>query len=395
MQTYAQPETPTRLAPGDEDDDAPPAKRRRDPLWAKLCLIGGALLMVVSGGVIVGGKALIASATSGIEQANLIPEEVRAVGNTIEGPLNILLLGMDSRAGKADQIRTDTIIIAHIPADHSAIYMISLPRDTRVEVPAFPASGYPGGTQKLTEAFAVGNRTKVGQKGDLSKAGRERGVALMATTINKLVPGGIKFNAVALIDFAGFQKLVEALGGIYMCIDQKTTSLHYDAGGVYVSDVTKSRKIKPKVYEVGCRNLKPWEALDFVRQREFQPNGDYDRQRHQQQFLQAVFKKLLSKETLTDVGKFNQLKTAAGELFTLDLNGIAIEDWLFSFKHLRAEDMQLIQTNGGTYSSLNINGVSYQTLNDTSMELLEAVKQDKVYEFLVKHPDWIAKNKTK
>jgi len=46
------------------------------------------------------------------------------------------------------------------------------------------------------------------------------------------------------------------------------------------------------VYNQGCRHLQPWEALDYVRQRENLPLGDYDRQRHQQQFMDAVFKQL-------------------------------------------------------------------------------------------------------
>ncbi|GAA1755548.1 hypothetical protein GCM10009681_28340 [Luedemannella helvata] len=70
-----------------------------------------------------------------------------------------------------------------------------------------------------------------------------------------------------------------------------------------------------------------------------------------------------------------------------------IEDWLFSFKHLDENDVVMIKTNGGDLSSEIINGIWYETLNEDSVELLKAVHEDKVYDFLSQHPDWIAKLK--
>jgi len=374
----------------DDYDDGPPdlGTGRRGPRWAKLCLILGSLLMVVSGAVVVGGKAVTAYFTGGINQEDLLGNQ-RAEGANIDGPVNILLLGMDERTNSQAMIRTDSIIIAHVTANHDAVYLISLPRDTRVEVPRFEPSGYPGGFQKLTEAFAVGNATSEG-KGDPSVVGRQNGVQLMAQTINGLVPGGLKFNAVALINYGGFQKLVYALGGVEMCIDQKVVSLHFDRNGKYVSDTIK-KGIPGYTYEVGCRMLKPWEALDYVRQRENLPHGDYDRQRHQQQFLFAMFKQLLSKGTLTDITKFGQLKDAAGELLTLDLGKTSIPDWIFSFKNIRSNDITMIKTNAGKFTSQTIDGKSYEVLSADSIKLLEALRDDKIYDFLVSHPDWVAR----
>jgi LCP family protein required for cell wall assembly len=242
----------------------------------------------------------------------------------------------------------------------------------------------------LTEAFPIGNSKNGGP--DPSTAGRKRGVTVMAKTISSLVPGGISFNAVAIINYDGFKKLVEALGGVKMCIDQTVISEHYDQNGKYVG-ATSERGIPGYTYKPGCRVLKPWEALDYVRQRENLPHGDYDRQRHQQQFLKAVFSKLLSKGTLTDPSKFTALKDAAGSLLTMDLGKVPLIDWIFSFKGLSAKDVVTIQTNKGDYNGKTIGGKSYQFLSPESVDMLKAVHDDTVLDFLGSHPDFIAKEK--
>jgi anionic cell wall polymer biosynthesis LytR-Cps2A-Psr (LCP) family protein len=197
---------------------------------------------------------------------------------------------------------------------------------------------------------------------------------------------------VAIINYDGFRKLVEALGGVKMCIDQTVISEHYDQKGYYVTS-TRAAGIQGYTYKPGCRTLKPWEALDYVRQREDLPHGDYDRQRHQQQFLKAVFGKLLSKGTLTDPSKFSALKDAAGDLLTMDLGKVPLIDWIFSFKNLSAKDVVTIQTNKGDYNGKNIGGKSYQFLSAESIDMLKSVHDDTVFDFLSAHPDFIAKEK--
>ena len=226
---------------------------------------------------------------------------------------------MDQRKAGGDLIRTDTIMIAHIPASHDAVYMVSLPRDSKVEIPPFEETGYLGGTDKINAAFAIANRTRNaggGLVGDPSTAGRQRGVKLVAQTIDGLIPGGIKFNAVAIINFLGFRNILDAIDGVDMCIDTETRSVHFDSNNKYhTNEVPYAQR---KIYKVGCRHLQGWEALDFSRQRHF-ANGDYTRQVHQQQVLMAIFKKLTSKGVITDIGKLTELQKVAGDLLTLDL----------------------------------------------------------------------------
>ena len=180
---------PARRAHAPRAARATPArrKRRKDPLWARLLVISGALLMMVSGGTVVGGKLLISQATSSIQTDNLIEGAGKTDaegGKNLDGPIDLLLLGIDARAGwKPEDTRADTIIVLHIPASHDQAYLISIPRDTEVAVPAFPAARYGGGSAKATEAFFIG-----AQNG----GGRAGGAQLMAQTIKNLT--GISFD---------------------------------------------------------------------------------------------------------------------------------------------------------------------------------------------------------
>jgi LCP family protein required for cell wall assembly len=362
------------------------SNRPPDPWQAKTAVILGAVLMVLSGFVVVGGKIFTSLANNTVKTENLLPDNMKAAGNNINGPVNILMLGMDERTNSTATIRTDSIIVVHINAAHDHVYLVSLPRDTMVQVPAYPASGFRGGTLKLTESFGVGNQDKQGH-GDDSPTGRARGVGLLTAAINVLVPN-LKFNAVAMINFVGFQKLVEALGGVDMCIDQRVESVHYAKSGKYMGeDIYHGPGY---VYLPGCRHLQPWEALDYVRQRENLPHGDYDRQRHQQQFLQAIFKQLASAGTLTNISKFGQLRDAVGSLLTLDLGNAQVADWIFSFKSIRPSDVTMIQTNGGNYSSQDVDGKSYQVLSAESNKLMDALTSDSLATFVASHPTWVA-----
>jgi LCP family protein required for cell wall assembly len=371
-------------------------KRRRDPLWAKLCLILGALLMVVSGGVLVAAKVLIGKATSNITQASLLSDGAAApvgpAGNSIKGAINMLLVGIDVRAvdGDTKGARSDTIVILHIPASHDQAYLVSIPRDLRVEIPPYPKSGYRGGTDKINGAFNGGYE---GPGTELEK--RARGTDLLALTINKLT--GIRFNGAAIIDFVGFEAVLRELGGVDMCVDQRAESIHlgYDKNGKLIRTWFDERSERVRglppggrrvVHEIGCRRMSPELALDFSRIRYGLPNTDYDRQRHQQQLIKAIAKEATSKGVLTDPGKLGRVIEAAGKAFVLDTRGVAIDDFLFTLKGVTANELMMIKTNKGTFNGGKINGVSYENLDADSVKMLAAVRDGKLFEFLLSHP---------
>jgi polyisoprenyl-teichoic acid--peptidoglycan teichoic acid transferase len=107
--------------------------KRRDPLWARLLIVFGALLMLGSGAAVVGSKVLFAAATKDVTRQNLLGSaNTERQHASITGAKNILLVGLDTRPNQdpSKLTRSDSIIIMHIPASHDQAYLISLPRRT-------------------------------------------------------------------------------------------------------------------------------------------------------------------------------------------------------------------------------------------------------------------------
>ncbi|MET7966099.1 LCP family protein [Micromonospora sp. NPDC005305] len=361
--------------------------KRKDPFWAKLTVIFGAVLMMTSGVAIVGSKAVIGQATSSIDQGNLLGEAGKTDaegGNSLEGPIDMLLLGVDARARwAADDVRSDTIIILHIPATHDQAYLISIPRDTEAQIPAFEKSGWRGGTDKINAAFQIGARNGGGWEG---------GAQLMAKTIKSMT--GISFDGAAIINFGGFKNVIDALGSVRICVSHEVKSHHMmmvDGRPMWNADAKKTGKaMTPVVHKKGCKEMEGWEALDFARQRYGLPNSDYDRQQNQQQLIKAMAKKATDKGMLTNPIKLNALIKAAGKAFILDTGGVPIANFIFTLKGVSGNDLVTLRTNGGTYSSA---GNGREKFNETTMEMFQAVKKDKLADFVVSNPTVLSTRK--
>ncbi|HEX6969178.1 MAG TPA: LCP family protein [Micromonosporaceae bacterium] len=366
--------------------------RRKDPLWARLVVIFGAVLMLFSGGTIVGSEMLISHVTSGIEQQNLLGGAAKTEaegGGSLEGPIDLLLLGVDARKRwAASDVRSDTIIILHIPATHDQAYLLSLPRDTEVQVPPFPKSGYRGGTAKAAEAFLHGAQNGGGWAG---------GAQLLAETIKKLT--GISFDGAAIVNFGGFKKIIDALGGVHMCVDHEVKSIHMkmvDGKPMWNADAKKigAYNAPPVVHKKGCRDMASWEALDYSRQRKGLPNGDYGRQQNQQKLIKAMAKKAMDKGVLTNPFKVNDLIKAAGEALMIDTGGIPLEEFIFGLRGIAANDLVILRTNGGTFNGFkNAAGKDMERLDETSLAMFRAVRDDKLAEFIINNPSVLAPSK--
>jgi anionic cell wall polymer biosynthesis LytR-Cps2A-Psr (LCP) family protein len=122
-----------------------------------------------------------------------------------------------------------------------------------------------------------------------------------------------------------------------------------------------------------------------VRQRETLPNSDYDRQRHQQQFIKALFRQVLSKDVLTNPVLFNKVIGVIGKAMTIDDGGIDLADWAFAMRAIGGDDLITIKTNNGTFHSSPENA-NAESLDETTLDLLEAVRGDRVEAFLAAHP---------
>ena len=362
------------------------------------------MLLVVSGGSLIGARALVSSATAAVPQVHLIggaQSTAERKHATVKGAKNILLVGLDTRPSWADTepSRSDSIILLHIPADRSQAYLISLPRDSYVSIPAYDngKQRYGGGHNKINSAFYFGSR---GLSGEAAQA---HGFELLALTIKKLT--GITPDAGAIIDFTGFKQVVQVLGKVCMYVDEDTTSIHVghtadgkqavpyttDSAGLHPRHV---RGVTANFYAKGDHCFTPVEALDYARQRDLLKNkdSDYGRQRHQQQLLKAIMRQA-THDGLRSPTKLPRLLSAFGKAMTVDDGGISLEDWAFAMKGISPDDLITVKTNNGTFNSRSIAGIgSVEILSPTTMKLLRSAKTDDVAAFVATHPTWVTKS---
>ncbi|KXK62556.1 LytR family transcriptional regulator [Micromonospora rosaria] len=364
-----------------------PKKKRRDPLWARITVVVGALLMVTSGAALAGSKAMINQATGSIDQRNLLGEAGKSDaegGESLEGPIDMLLLGVDARERwAADDVRADSIIVLHIPATHDQAYLISIPRDTEAQIPAFPKSGYTGGVEKINAAFQAGARNGGGWEG---------GAQLMAQTIKQMT--GVSFDGAAIINFGGFKNVIDTLGSVRICVSQDVKSRHMsfvDDKPMWNADAKKTGKaMTPVVHKKGCREMEGWAALDYSRQRYGLAKGDYDRQQNQQQLIKAMARKATETGTLTNLGKLQELIKAAGKAFILDTGKAALPDLVFTMRGVTGNELTMLRTNGGDFHG---NAAGRETLSPLTLEMFQAIKEDKLAEFVYANPDMLSTRK--
>jgi LCP family protein required for cell wall assembly len=362
-------------------------KRQKAPLWAKIVTAAGTVLALLAIAGVVSVKYFLGQLTNNIQTTSSVLDDntagtTTAAGKLPTGAMNLLMLGLDTRAGweeKGESSRSDTMLILHITAARDQAYMISIPRDAIVNIPADDTLGTGAQTGKINGAYAIGSENKRGWTG---------GAKLATKTVHELT--GIDFNGVVVIDFDGFKGMLEAMGGVYMCVDKDMWSSHYIiVNGKLQYAVGANPDTPPKNalwFRKGCRNMAPWEALEFSRLRH-SSNGDYDRQRHQQQLLRAMAKKATSAGILTNPAKVANILSAAGSSLKMDTHGVAVQDFIFGMKSLAAADLIPIKTNSGTFAA-TADGKGERITTDTQ-ELFKATADDNLRNFLFMHPEML------
>ncbi|MET7395450.1 LCP family protein [Dactylosporangium sp. NPDC005572] len=351
----------------------------RDPAWAKALIVFGAVIVLIAGTALAGTQILERRYSGSVHQETLLGDNSRVGGENpeerhseVKGPLNFLLLGSDERAlDPEDGQRSDSIIIVHIPASLDRAYLLSIPRDLRVAIPAFPATGFDGSShEKINGAFQHGG----GGKG---------GVQLLAETLTNVL--GIRFDGAAIVNFDGFKAAVDLLGGVDMCIDQRVTSIHlgYDENGNY-KDPTKGGR--PAVYEAGCHHLESWQALDLVRQRKSLANGDFDRQKNQQKFIRALLDKAQTKDLTTNPIALDKFIRVIGQALTVDTNGVSLADLMFGLRKVSPNNLVGLQVPS---ESQDIGGISYVVALTEAETLYSAMREDRLDSWAVENPTWV------
>ena len=220
------------------------ARRRRSPLWAKVMVGVGAVVMLFGLGSIALVKVGVHQIGHSLTQEDLLGTAAApanpVTGKSIDGPINILLVGSDQRPTQTQGGNSDTIIIAHIPASHDRMYLVSIPRDLGVRIPAFPRAHFPGGSDKINAAYAFGSRDGQGDAG---------GFQLLAQTIKDNY--GITFNGGAIVNFSGFTDILKKLGGVTMYVDETTVSIH-DGVDIKTGKPARPYRINPNTGVTYC-----------------------------------------------------------------------------------------------------------------------------------------------
>jgi LCP family protein required for cell wall assembly len=305
-------------------------------------------------------------------------------GADITGPLDLLLLGVDTRVSIPDwQPHSDAIMLLHLEAGLESGYLYSLPRDLRVDIPAYAPAGFSGGRFKITEAMSRGSRVPGSDKTNV-----KQGYELLTKTIEKYT--GIKtFQAGAILNFGGLAKLVDTLGGVTIKVDQKVVSIHrrpdgtmrtmQRGGGGYLGP--------QQVYTVGTHKLVGWQAIDYARQR-YTAGGDYTRQRHQRQLVRAILTRAGQAGLGDGQAKLQQVVSALGKTLVY-VGGRTPIEYAYALRNLDPAKLTLVQLPGASVSSGG--GYIGEQLTSVGKGFLKAVTKDEAAAYLTAHPTLVNK----
>ncbi|MFB9905079.1 LCP family protein [Allokutzneria oryzae] len=285
---------------GDGSDDGPSAPRRRPSHRTMLVLKGLAVAAATLVFVVLGTGWVAKVWVDGqFREVEALDQDSSAIKDKDKqyGAENFLLVGSDSRAGaKAEDgvgneavsegARSDTVMIAHVPADRKRVVMVSFPRDLNTQIPDCnswdPKTGkttskkVPSSRQRLNAAYAIG------------------GPKCLTKLVQNL--SGLHINHFVAIDFQGFKAMVDAVKGVEIC----------------VSRPMKDAEIGVVIPDPGKQTINGDAALSFVRARKVEgdPTGDYGRIKRQQAFLSSLLRKAMSGQVLSNPGRMQDFVSA-------------------------------------------------------------------------------------
>ncbi|TDD81044.1 LytR family transcriptional regulator, partial [Actinomadura darangshiensis] len=248
---------------------------------------------------------------------------------------NWLLIGSDRRADIPSMgARSDTIMLVHLSGRGDRVSVIAIPRDAWVPVPGH-------GDAKINAAFSFG------------------GPSLLIRSVERLTH--VRVDHYAALDFGGFVKMTDALGGVDVTITKKTHDPMHD-----------------RTWQAGHQHLEGVEALDFVRQRWNLPGGDLDRIKRQQAFLHALADKALDTRNPIKIDRFIRAATRS----------VTVDDSVSSGT-LRGLARRLLKTSLLEYLTAPVakmderDGQSVVLLDeDGTRELFTDVREDRVGDYV-------------
>ncbi|MBK0330736.1 LCP family protein [Brachybacterium sp. MASK1Z-5] len=312
-----------------------PRPRRRTALIVLLIV----LALIIAGGIVAG--TYLNSLKNAYEKHTTVTldDDTDLTG---EGQ-NILLLGSDKRStedAKAEGVsgqRSDTIMLVHIPADGGEAYIVSFPRDLYVDIPGH-------GKDRINAALAFG------------------GLPLAVTTLENYTQ--VPIDHVALIDFDGIKAIVDSLGGVDV-------------------NIPKSFTRDGKTFTQGTQHLDGDEALVFARERKSFADGDFQRNRDQQQLLKGIAVEFISRDTLTSPGKLKDAVESISPYLTTDdgLDAGTLVKLGWDNRSLRGSDLHFLEAPHGAPTTTS-GGASVVSSDESGMdELRKCLKDDTMEQY--------------
>src|ERR1700744_130265 len=261
------------------------------------------------------------------------------------GPLNILVAGVDQRTGLTHHqevmlhvgndvsTNSDTLMLVHVSADRSRVTVVSIPRDSWVGIPGH-------GDSKINAAYGLG------------------GPKLMVQTVEQAT--GVTVNDYVEVNFLGFVKVIDALGGVNIClpqpVDDSYSGLQLSAGEHHVDGIT---------------------ALAYARDRHSFATSDLARIQDQQKLLSTALANAIHSGLLANPIKLSGFISAAVSALTVDkgLNVSALADQM---RGLGTQDVRFMTVPLGNYDYQAPDGeVAVQWDQQAAGALFEKLKNDK------------------
>ncbi|WP_102145929.1 LCP family protein [Mycobacterium hubeiense] len=291
-----------RVAPPVADDEPPHRHRKAMLVGRAVAALGAVLALVLTGGA----WQWQSVKNNMLNRVSALDQGSRDIidPNAQFGDENFLIVGVDSRIGENSEMgagdtddaagaRSDTVMLVNIPANRERVVAVSFPRDLAINPmecePWNPQTGEYGPI--YDEETGTYGPDEVYTETKLNSAYAYGGPKCLVKVIQKL--SGLSINRFMAIDFAGFAKMVDALGGVEVC---STTPLEdYELGTVLPT--------------AGRHIVDGHTALNYVRARQVttEINGDYGRIKRQQLFLSSLMRSLISKEVFFSLPKLNNV----------------------------------------------------------------------------------------
>jgi LCP family protein required for cell wall assembly len=236
-------------------------------------------------------------------------------------PFYILILGADMRPGEK-VANSDTLILARIDPQKKHVALISIPRDTRTDIPGH-------GTRKINAAMILG------------------GPSLVIETVHDLT--GLPISHFVQVNFWGFKDMVDAIGGVWVNVPTRIVDLR-----AATHDETAY------VVEPGYQKLDGKHALTFVRSRHY-ANADYVRMKNQQSFIKALVKQTLQVGNIFRITAITQamVKNVVTDMKLDQILGLASD-----FKDMDPASVEAVTMPS---EPKRIDGIAYVILHDSEM----------------------------